>query len=71
MNYIRDSKCKCGHLYDLYHAGTSKEKYFYPPSRNGPYWFDNAKIYQLDPVEDFIKDTVRHAVRSEGTTVRT
>ncbi|KAI8436799.1 hypothetical protein MSG28_010260 [Choristoneura fumiferana] len=64
MEYLKESKCKCGHLYDLYHEGKATEKYFYPPTRSAPHWFDKAKIYQLDPMEDFIKETVRLAVQS-------
>ncbi|XP_045498600.1 uncharacterized protein LOC123696471 [Colias croceus] len=65
MEYLKKSKCTCGHLYDLYHEGKSKEKYFYPPTRHGKHWFDNAKIYQMDPMEDFIRDTFRDALMSQ------
>ncbi|RVE51546.1 hypothetical protein evm_003816 [Chilo suppressalis] len=64
MEYLKKSKCKCGHLYDLYNEGKTKEKYFHQPTRHGKLWFDHAKIYQMDPWEDFIKDTVREAMMS-------
>ena len=71
MDFLQESKCKCGHLYDFYNTQLSnKEKYFYPPTKHGPLWIDRAKIYQMDPMEDFIKDTVADAVKSTGTTVR-
>jgi hypothetical protein len=70
MNYLNESRCKCGHLYDYHRGGKSKEKYFYPPTRHGKYWVDNAKVYQMDPMEDFIKDTVRDALKSADPTVR-
>lgn len=69
MKYLKESKCKCGHRYDLYQEGKAKEKYFYPPTRSAPHWFDKAKIYQLDPMEDFIKETIRLAVQSREETV--
>ncbi|XP_050673861.1 uncharacterized protein LOC126971585 isoform X2 [Leptidea sinapis] len=68
MEYIKKSKCKCGHLYDFYNEGKPKEKYVYPPTRYGPLRVDEAKIYQMDPVEDFIKDTVREALMSGDPT---
>nr|XP_021189868.2 uncharacterized protein LOC110375903 isoform X1 [Helicoverpa armigera] len=69
MDYLKDSKCKCGHLYDFYNASAkNKEKFFYPPTRHGPFWFDRAKIYQLDPIEDFIRDTFNEAMKSNETT---
>ncbi|KAM3965213.1 uncharacterized protein ACR2FA_000600 [Aphomia sociella] len=64
MEYLRGSKCKCGHLYDYYHEGKVKEKYFHQATRHGRFWIDNAKIYQMDPMEDFIKDTVKEALMS-------
>ncbi|XP_063363964.1 uncharacterized protein LOC134652732 [Cydia amplana] len=68
MKHLEESKCKCGHLYDFYQEGKSKEKYFYPPTKEWPLWFDEAKIFQMDPMEDFIKDTVRLAERSQEPT---
>ncbi|XP_046965608.1 uncharacterized protein LOC124534027 isoform X1 [Vanessa cardui] len=68
MTYLKQSKCKCGHLYDFYNEGIPGEKYFYPPTRHGPFWIDNAKVYQLDPMEDFIKDTVRESLMSAEPT---
>ncbi|CAH0691846.1 unnamed protein product [Spodoptera exigua] len=69
MKYLHESRCKCGHLYDMYNTGVrNKEKYFYPPTRHGPFWFDKAKIYQLDSMEDFIKDTFEEAMRSDQVT---
>ena len=69
MDYLKKSKCTCGHLYDFYNEGKCLEKYFYQPTRHGPYWLDNAKVYQLDPVEDFIRDTVRESLMSAEPTV--
>lgn len=70
MEYLKESKCKCGHLYDFYNEGKFTKKYFYPPTRHAPYWVDNAKVYQLDPMEDFIRDTVRESLMSAEPTVR-
>ncbi|CAG9786735.1 unnamed protein product [Diatraea saccharalis] len=64
MDYLKSSKCKCGHLYDFYNEGKAKEKCFHQPTRHGKLWFDQAKIYQMDPWEDFIKDTIRDAMMS-------
>ncbi|XP_072949234.1 uncharacterized protein ssp5 [Epargyreus clarus] len=68
MKYLQESKCKCGHLYDFYREGKSKEKYFHPPTRHGPHWIDAAKVYQMDPMEDFIRDTCRDALLSQEPT---
>ncbi|XP_052741501.1 uncharacterized protein LOC112052185 [Bicyclus anynana] len=68
MDYLKKSRCKCGHLYDLHHVGKPEAKYFYPPSKHSPFWVDYAKIYQLDPMEDFIKDTVRECLMSTEPT---
>ncbi|CAK1551083.1 unnamed protein product [Leptosia nina] len=68
MEYLKTSKCKCGHLYDFKNQGKTKEKFFYPPTRHGKLWFDQAKIYQLDPMEDFIRDTVKDALMSTDPT---
>ncbi|CAH1638208.1 unnamed protein product [Spodoptera littoralis] len=69
VDYLDESRCKCGHLYDMYNTGTRpKEKYFYPSTRHGSFWFDKAKIYQFDPVEDFIKETFEEAMRSNEAT---
>ncbi|XP_026734397.1 uncharacterized protein LOC113498555 [Trichoplusia ni] len=69
MDYLKESKCRCGHLYDFYHESQkSTEKYFYPPTRHGPFWVDAAKIYQMDPMEDFIRDTFRDALKSKEAT---
>ncbi|XP_060803194.1 uncharacterized protein LOC106138064 [Amyelois transitella] len=64
MEYLYKSRCKCGHLYDYYNEGKSKEKYFYQPTKHVPYSVDYAKIFQMDPMEDFIKDTVKEALES-------
>ncbi|XP_063825554.1 uncharacterized protein LOC135075137 [Ostrinia nubilalis] len=64
MDYLKESKCKCGHLYDFYHEGKATEKYFYPPTKHGKFWVDKAKIYQMNPIPDFIRDTVREAMQS-------
>lgn len=69
MEYLKKSKCKCGHLYDMFHEGKSEEKYFYPPNRHGPYWIDYAKIFQFDPMEDFVKDKVQECLQSTEPTV--
>lgn len=69
MDYLKETKCKCGHLYDLYHEGKAKEKYFYPATRHGKFWVDKAKIFQMYPLEDFIRDTVREALMSREPTV--
>ncbi|XP_045772684.1 uncharacterized protein LOC123872449 isoform X2 [Maniola jurtina] len=68
MEYLEQSRCKCGHLYDMHHEGKAKERYFHPPNRHGPFWIDNAKIFQLDPLEDFIKDTVKECLMSSEPT---
>ncbi|KAF9797642.1 hypothetical protein SFRURICE_017837 [Spodoptera frugiperda] len=69
VDYLHESRCKCGHLYDFYNTGARpKEKYFHQATRHGSYWFDKAKIYQLDPMEDFIKDTFEEAMRSRDLT---
>ncbi|CAH0715550.1 unnamed protein product, partial [Brenthis ino] len=68
MEYVKESNCKCDHLYDFYNEGNLTEKYFYPPTRHAPYWVDNAKVYQLDPMEDFIRDTVRESLMSAEPT---
>lgn len=70
MDYLMESKCKCGHLYDFQNEGKAKQKFFNPPSRHLPYSVDHAKIYQMDPMEDFIKDTIREALLSVDPTVR-
>ncbi|CAD0201341.1 unnamed protein product [Chrysodeixis includens] len=69
MDYIKDAKCRCGHLYD-YNNEIQKvgEKYFYPPTKHGPFWIDTAKVYQMDPMEDFIRDTFRDAMKSDEVT---
>ncbi|XP_053609747.1 uncharacterized protein LOC128674837 isoform X2 [Plodia interpunctella] len=64
MEYLQKSKCRCGHLYDYYHEGKPDEIYIKPPTEHGPFTIDKSKIYQMDPMEDFIKDTVRDAVKS-------
>ncbi|XP_045517295.1 uncharacterized protein LOC123709791 isoform X1 [Pieris brassicae] len=64
MNYLENSKCRCGHLYDYNNTGKVKDKYFYPPTRHGKHWFDSAKIFQMDSLEDFIRDTVKDALMS-------
>ncbi|XP_013164890.1 PREDICTED: uncharacterized protein LOC106115846 [Papilio xuthus] len=64
LEYLYKSKCKCGHLYDYHNENTLTEKYFYQPTKHGPYWMDYAKIYQMDPTEDFIKDTFQQAIMS-------
>lgn len=64
MKYIEDSKCKCHHLYDFKNEGKPVEKYFYQPTKHAPFWIDEAKIYQLDPVEDFVKQCVLDALCS-------
>lgn len=69
MEYLKKSKCTCGHLYDFNNEGKCLEKYFYQPTRHGPYWVDKAKVFQLDPVEDFIRDTVRESLMSAEPTV--
>lgn len=71
MDYLKESKCKCGHLYDYYHEGTARERYFYPSTRHGKFWVDKAKVYQMDPIEDFIRDTFREALQSGEPTVLT
>ncbi|XP_063536024.1 uncharacterized protein LOC134745861 [Cydia strobilella] len=68
MKHLEESKCKCGHLYDFHLEGKSKEKYFYQPTKQWPMWLDEAKIFQMDPMEDFIKETVRLAERSQEPT---
>ncbi|XP_063383569.1 uncharacterized protein LOC134669881 [Cydia fagiglandana] len=68
MKHLEETKCKCRHLYDYHHEGKCKEKYFYPPTKEWPLWFDEAKVFQMDSMEDFIKETVRLAERSEGPT---
>ncbi|XP_063624067.1 uncharacterized protein LOC134796064 isoform X2 [Cydia splendana] len=68
MKHLEDTKCKCGHLFDFHLEGKSTEKYFYPPTKEWPLWFDEAKVFQMDPMEDFIKETVRLAERSKGPT---
>ncbi|XP_053609208.1 uncharacterized protein LOC128674578 [Plodia interpunctella] len=68
MEYVQESKCLCGHLYDYHLEGKAKEKYFYQATRHGPVWVDKAKVFQLDPKEDFIKETVRLAVQSKDPT---
>ncbi|KAJ8722084.1 hypothetical protein PYW08_004486 [Mythimna loreyi] len=68
MEFLQKSKCKCGHLYDFYNESISnKEKYFYPPTRHAPLWFDHAKVFQMDPMEDFIKETFAIGLKSETT----
>lgn len=69
MDYVKESKCQCGHLYDYHNDGTLNEKYFHKPGRHGSYWIDYAKIYQMDPTEDFIKVTVEDALRSVDISV--
>lgn len=69
MEYLKESKCRCGHLYDFYNEGKATEKYLYPATRHGSFWLDRAKIYQMSPIEDFIKDTVREALLSGDPTV--
>ncbi|XP_037294307.1 uncharacterized protein LOC115456103 [Manduca sexta] len=64
MGYLKESKCKCGHLYDYYNEGKVKEKFFHPPTKSGTFWMDNAKVFQSDPMEDFIKDSIRDALMS-------
>ncbi|XP_013145112.1 PREDICTED: uncharacterized protein LOC106108484 [Papilio polytes] len=64
LEYLYKSKCKCGHLYDFHNENALTEKYFYQPTKHGPYWLDYAKIYQMDPTEDFIKDTFQQAIMS-------
>lgn len=70
MDYVKRSKCLCGHHYDFKNEGQHEEKYFYPATRHGPYWIDHAKVYQMDPTEDFIKTTVEEALRSVDVTPR-
>ncbi|XP_014367256.2 uncharacterized protein LOC106717843 isoform X2 [Papilio machaon] len=67
LEYLYKSKCKCGHLYDYHNENTLAEKYFYQPTKHGPFWMDYAKIYQMDPTEDFIKDTFQRAIMSSQT----
>lgn len=69
MEYLQKSKCRCGHLYDYYHEGKPDEIYIKPPTEHGPFTIDKSKIYQMDPMEDFIKDTVRDAVKSADDSV--
>lgn len=69
MDYLKKSKCKCGHLYDYYNEGRPTEKYFYQPTKQGPFFLDKAKIYQMDPMEDFIRNTVRESLLSQEPTV--
>lgn len=69
MNYLNQTKCKCGHFYDFGHEGQATEKYFYKPTHYQPWWLDRAKIFQMDPMEDFIKGCVADALRSESTPV--
>ncbi|KOB79162.1 Uncharacterized protein OBRU01_00933, partial [Operophtera brumata] len=69
MDYLKESKCYCGHLYDFFNEGKfRKNRFFLPPSRHMPHRFDQAKIYQMDSMEDFIKDTVRDALLSKDPT---
>ncbi|XP_052753313.1 uncharacterized protein LOC113514157 isoform X2 [Galleria mellonella] len=68
MEYLKVSKCRCGHLYDLYNEGKAKEKYFHSSTRHGRFWIDNAKVYQMDPLDEFIKDTVKEALMSVDPT---
>ncbi|CAG9562003.1 unnamed protein product [Danaus chrysippus] len=68
MDYLKKSKCKCGHLYDFYNEGRATEKYFYQPTKHGPLFWDKAKIYQMDPMEDFIRNTVRESLMSQEPT---
>ncbi|KAL4715970.1 hypothetical protein ACJJTC_013270 [Scirpophaga incertulas] len=68
MGFIKNTKCNCGHLYDFYHEGKCNEKYFYPPTKHGQYWIDNAQIYQMDPTENFIKKTIKEALMSSDGT---
>lgn len=70
LEYLYKSKCKCGHLYDFHNENTLTEKYFYQPTKHGPYWLDYAKIYQMDPTEDFIKDTFQQAIMSSQSSVQ-
>ncbi|CAB3261459.1 unnamed protein product [Arctia plantaginis] len=69
MEFLKGTKCKCGHLYDLYNEGKPSEKFFYPPDKHGPFWIDKAKVFQMDPMEDFIKDTFREGLKSAPSTV--
>lgn len=64
MKYIEGSKCKCHHLYDFKHEGKLVEKYFYKPTKHSPFWIDEAKVYQMDPMEDFVKQCVLEALNS-------
>ncbi|XP_037868397.1 uncharacterized protein LOC101738229 isoform X1 [Bombyx mori] len=68
MSYLANTKCKCGHLYDFYHEEKLIEKYFHPPSKHGPFWVDQAKIYQFDNLEEFVKQTVNEAMLSGDPT---
>lgn len=71
MEYLKGSKCTCGHLYDFYNEGKPSEKLFYPPDKHGPFWIDKAKVFQMDPIEDFIKETFKEGLKSAPSTVGT
>lgn len=67
--YVEASKCKCHHLYDFKNEGKLFEQYFYKPTNNSTFWFDEAKIFQIDPMEDFIKQCVLEALTSKTVLV--
>lgn len=69
MKYVEDSKCKCHHLYDFKREGKLVEKYFFQPTKHSPFWVDQAKVYQLDPMEDFVKQCVLDALSSKTVLV--
>lgn len=56
-------------MYDFKNEGKVSEQYFYKPTNNSTFWFDEAKIFQIDPMEDFIKQCVLEALASKTVLV--
>lgn len=52
FNYIKSSKCYCGHYYDFHHEGKFSPDdvpYFRKPTGREPLQFDYNSIYETDP----------------------
>lgn len=52
FNYLKQSKCYCGHHYDFYNEGVFPPEelpFFEKPTRHGPFQIKYDNIYDIDP----------------------
>ncbi|CAH2238790.1 uncharacterized protein LOC120637914 [Pararge aegeria] len=70
FKYVKENKCRCGHLYDYGNEGIFPPEeipYFQKPSRFSPFQFNYHTIYNLDEKQLFVEKKFKKIWDTDST----